>query len=260
MPHRYTTEQKEFIAANVKGRSAAELTELFNERFGINISKSAMRAYKTNHKLKSGFPPGKHEPSKELVEWRAFVAEHIKGKTTEEITELFNQHFGLNWTVEKMKGFKSRNHFDSGLTGQFEKGHVPFNKGMKGLCMGGKETQFKKGHRPKNYRPVGSERINVDGYIEIKIADPDKWKHKHVWIWEQANGPVPESHAVLFGDGDKMNVELNNLILVSRKQLAILNHMHLIKSDVELTKTAILIADLKNQTNKRKKEMRGKLG
>ena len=31
-----------------------------------------------------------------------------------------------------------------------------------------KATRFKKGDKPGNHRKVGSERITVDGYIEIK--------------------------------------------------------------------------------------------
>ena len=47
--------------------------------------------------------------------------------------------------------------------------------GKKGICADGCErTWFKKGHIPANYRPVGSERVNADGYIEVKVADPNK--------------------------------------------------------------------------------------
>ena len=32
-------------------------------------------------------------------------------------------------------------------------------------------SRFKKGNVPKCHRPVGSERVNVDGYVEVKVAD-----------------------------------------------------------------------------------------
>lgn len=254
MPYRYTSEQKKFIADNVKGRSTAELTELFNERFGLNITKTAMHSYKTNHKLKSGLPPGKHEPSRELQERRAFVAAHVEGRSNVELTELFNHHFGLNFTVKRMSTFKKNHGFTSGLTGHFEKGHIPFNKGMKGLNIGGKETQFKKGHTPLNYRPVGSERVSVDGYIEVKVADPNKWRLKHAVIWEEENGPVPKGHCLIFLDGNKLNVSLENLHLVTRKQLARLNQNHLISDIPELTKTGLIIADIYSKIGERKKK------
>lgn len=257
MPHRYTPDQKAFIAANAVGRSSAELTDLFNERFGLNITLTAMRSYKTNHNLISGLPPGKHEPSKELLEKKAFVAAHVKGRSNAELTEMFNKHFGLNFTIKQMMAFKKNHRFSSGLTGRFKKGHEPFNKGKKGLTFGGKETQFKKGHTPLNYRPVGSERVNVDGYVEIKTADPNKWRLKHRVVWEQANGPLPKGHAVIFGDGNRLNFELDNLILVSRKQLVRLNQNHLIADNAELTKTGLIIADIYSKIGERKKARKG---
>jgi len=52
---------------------------------------------------------------------------------------------------------------------------------------------------------------------------PTRYKHKHVWIWEQSNGPVPEGMAVVFIDADKQNCNLDNLMLVTRNELLLLN-------------------------------------
>lgn len=49
----------------------------------------------------------------------------------------------------------------------------------------------------------------------------------------------------MFGDGDKNNLNINNLILVSRKQLLGLNRYNLIQDDIEFTRTAINIVDLR---------------
>ena len=48
-----------------------------------------------------------------------------------------------------------------------------------------KKQHLKKGNRPHNYRPVGSERITVDGFIEIKVADPNKWDLKSRVIYQE---------------------------------------------------------------------------
>ena len=53
-------------------------------------------------------------------------------------------------------------------------------------------TSFKKGNRPKNYLPVGSESIDVDGYVKVKIQDPSKWELKHRIIWSERFGEVPD--------------------------------------------------------------------
>ena len=182
-----------------------------------------------------------------------FIKENYIGKGHEDMANILNTTFGTGYTKEQIKGCYGRFKLNSGLSGQYPKGNIPFNKGKKKYWTGGEETQFKKGATPINYRPVGSERINVEGYTEIKVADPHKWKAKHAVIWELINGPLPKGHCIIFGDGDKTNLDINNLICVSRKQLAVLNHMGLIQKDVELTKIGIAIADVSSKINERMK-------
>ena len=188
--------------------------------------------------------------SKEI---KAFIAENVEGRTIKELAALVNAEFGTDFTKSKMSMYKKNNKLKSGLRGHFKKGNVPFNKGMKGLTQGGEETQFKSGHRTWNYMPVGTERTNTDGYVEIKIADPNKWKGKHRIIWEETHGPGAKGHVVIFADGNQQNVVLDNLLLVSRAQLVRMNQKHLIKSDAELTKTGAIIADIYNNIGKRRK-------
>ena len=45
---------------------------------------------------------------------------------------------------------------------------------------------FAKGNVPPNHRPVGSERISKDGYIEVKVAEPNKWRLKQRVVYEEA--------------------------------------------------------------------------
>lgn len=69
---------------------------------------------------------------------------------------------------------------DRGIYMRFKKGHKTWNKGMKGVNFGGKETQFKKGSAPSNALPVGFVRTVQDGYLEIK-TEPGmrKWALLH---------------------------------------------------------------------------------
>jgi len=196
-------------------------------------------------------------------EHRSYIAANVKGTSYRELTEMFNKHFGLSVEVSSLMSFCFKNRLlnerDCRLnTGhiptQFKKGHVPYNKGKKGI--GGFEpTQFKKGMMPWNYKQVGTERINTEGYADIKIADPNKWKAKHIIIWEEVNGPVPDGHCLIFADGNKLNVSLDNLLLISRRELVMMNKHKLISSNPELTKTGVVVADihLKIAARKRKK-------
>ena len=128
---------------------------------------------------------------------------------------------------------------------------------MKGLNFGGKETQFKPGDMPWNYRPVGTERVSTDGYLEVKVADPKTWKAKHRIIWEEANGPIPKGHVVIFADGDRQNVALDNLLMISQRELSVLNTKGLITSDADLTKTGVIVANVMLKIGERKKEKSG---
>jgi hypothetical protein len=99
---------------------------------------------------------------------------------------------------------------------QFYKGHEPWNKGMKGLDIGGKESQFKKGHVPHNHKSVASERIDEDGYTYIKIADPRKWVLKHRYIYEQEHGTLEPHMIVTFRDKNISNFEIENLEAITK--------------------------------------------
>lgn len=80
----------------------------------------------------------------------------------------------------------------------------------------GKESQgrpFKKGHRPWNTLPVGAERVSSAGFVQVKVAQPNRWRPKHTLVWEKPHGPIPEGHKIEFIDGDRQNVCLENLKL-----------------------------------------------
>jgi hypothetical protein len=199
------------------------------------------------------------------IQW---LKDNIHGCHFRELTDKFNEHFGMNLKVSTMISLTDRHGLHNGIdcrlnTGyvptQFRKGHVPANKGKKGIG-GWEPTQFRKGNKPANWVPVGTERINVDGYTEIKIQDGKlnkNWKAKHVHIWENENGPVPESHVIIFGDGNKCNFDINNLILISRQQLSTLNKKHLIQKDADLTRSAIIIVDITHKITDRTKNKKG---
>jgi hypothetical protein len=72
-------------------------------------------------------------------------------------------------------------------------------------------------------------------------------------IWEKANGKVPKGHVVIFADGNIRNFNLDNLMLVSRAELGVMNRCCLISIHKELTRTGKTIADIKILAGKRKR-------
>lgn len=189
-------------------------------------------------------------------EEKEFLREFVDGHSHAEIRDAFENKFGWNITIGQVRSSIKRYGLKTGRTGYFQKGRVPHNKGKKmteEVYEKAKHTMFKKGQLPQNYRPVGSERINVDGYKEIKVEDPRKWKLKHVFVWEQHNGKVPKGHVVIFLDGNTLNTDISNLALISRNELLTLNRNNLHGKSQEITKTGINLARLINKTNEIKK-------
>ncbi len=202
-----------------------------------------------------GRPSG--SKNKVLHIWNDEEKEYLKKITSghhyAEIQKMINKKFDLNLTINQIKGAISRYKLNTGFTGHLPKGNIPHNKGMKGIyAKGSEKTWFKKGQIPFNHKPVGSERITKDGYIEIKIAESNKWRLKHLVIWEKKNGKVPKGYAIVFSDRDKTNLNIDNLILVTRHQLLIMNKNKLIYNDSELTKTGIVIASIQEKISKRR--------
>ncbi|MBS5783834.1 MAG: HNH endonuclease [Clostridium sp.] len=257
MAHKYTPEQRTFFRENISGFSYKEIQTMFADRFGFELTETAVKSYITNHKLKTGTY---RKYGREHIDW---LQENIQGTRFKDLTQMFNACFGFNIGVAAMISLCDRFGLHNGIdsrfnTGwkptQFKKGHVPANKGKKGISYPGCETtQFKKGNMPQTWKPVGTETVRGDGYTWVKIAEPNKWREKHRLIWEAANGPTPQNHAVIFADGDKQNNALENLILVSRAQLVRLNQNNLIAGDAELTKTGILVADVISKVAQRRR-------
>ena len=194
-------------------------------------------------------------------EQKEFIITNNYGKYSKELAEMFNQHFNTNITAKEIAYFRRNNKLKSGLTGQFKKGNVAHNKGKKQIeymsqesIERTKKTRFKKGNKPKNYRPIGSERITKDGYIEVKVADPNKWETKNKIIYKQYFGDIPEGHKIIYADGNKLNNDINNLILVSDNEELIMNRHKLRTENIELTKTGYLIAKVIDKTNMVKNE------
>ena len=187
-------------------------------------------------------------------EIRAFIEKNYKGNSPTVMTELVNKTFRTDYTKSQMRSYYKNHKLNSGVTGRFEKGHIPANKGRKGYCHPGSvKTQFKKGHIPVNHRSIGSERIDSkDGYILVKVAEPNTWKHKHRVLWEENNGPIPKGYVVIFKDGNKKNITLENLALVSRAEHLELTHSRLRSSNPELTQAGITVAKIRTIARQRK--------
>ncbi|UTC62567.1 HNH endonuclease [Treponema sp. OMZ 787] len=244
---------KTFIFENAKGKKNTELTELVNRIFGTSYTVKQIQSFKGFNKIKSGLV----QKFPDVI--ISFIKENVKGKSTSELTVLVNQTFSTAYTEAQIKTCKTNRSLSSGLTGYFPKGHIPHNKGLKGICSPGCEKGwFKKGNTPKNHRPVGSERIDTDGYVYIKIKEPRTWVLKHVHTYEKHKGPIPQGMIVTFKDGNKQNCNIENLLLMSRSESMIMTSFRLRSKNPELMGTGLLISKIILQKNKLKRNLGGK--
>lgn len=175
-----------------------------------------------------------------------FLKRFVFGHSYKEIQAEFLKKFDREITIEQVRAYIKNNHLTTGRSGHFPKGNVPHNKGKKGSCANGcDKTWFRKGNVPKNHREIGSERINRDGYIEIKVAEPNKWKLKHRFVWESANGKIPSNCIIIFKDNDRLNTDIENLMMITKAENAVMNKSGLSKYKSEFKETAVLVSDLK---------------
>ncbi|HFI0394850.1 TPA: HNH endonuclease signature motif containing protein [Streptococcus suis] len=170
-----------------------------------------------------------------------------EGRSAKEVAKAMNNQFGICLHANQVRNYRRNHGLNSGLTGHFEKGRIPHNKGKKYPGMYPNSGQFKKGSKPINWVPVGTVRYTTDGYPKIKIAEPNIWKQIHRKVWEEHHGPIPNGHSVVFLNGDKTNWDISNLACLSRSELVRMNHEQLFSSDVDLTKVGIGYTKLKNK-------------
>jgi phage protein len=194
----------------------------------------------------------KKAPRRYAKEELDYIRKIAPGRHYHEIVEMFNRKFEFQINAKKLK-YTLRNHgISTGLSGRFGKGITPHNKGKK-FPGTGNRTTFRKGATPHNKMEVGEDTVTTDGYVKTKIAEPDVWEYKHKLIWAEAHGPIPEKHSIIFADGNKLNLDIDNLLLVSKAELLMLNRRRLISEDSELTKTGLNVVKVMNKIYKIKK-------
>jgi len=187
---------------------------------------------------RTGRPPGAS------VTWQhcwseaeiAFLRAWRPHDTLPELTRRFNRQFGLALLVSTVEGACARYGIRAGWDGRIRPGNEPWNKGLKGHITGGRsaETRFQPGSKPQNLAPIGTRvKLSREGYWKVKVAEsqgPGRsrfgWVHEHRLIWEAAHGPQPPGTAIVFIDGDTDNLSLDNLVCVTRAELARLNQLN----------------------------------
>lgn len=260
MKFRYTSEHLDFLKVGYASMKVEDLTLVFNAKFGTSKSAMAIKTILTSRGIKCGRKHGERLITRSRLftpEQEEFLRVNYKAYAILELTVLFNEKFETTYTGQQIKTYLFNHGITSGRTGCFEKGSKPWNTGTKGLVKPN-SGNFKKGDVPINLKPIGHERVNKrdrDGFILIKIAEknpytgaPTRYKHKHVHVWKQASGSIPEGMVVAFKDGNQLNCDIDNLMLISRAELLRLNQYRYKKVPEELKPSVLAVAKLEVKT------------
>lgn len=243
MSFKYSELNLDFLRAGFPKLSVEDLTNKFNEKFGMSKTPGQIRSALKNNGIKCGRKSGElNKGSKKYTaQIREFIEVQYKTHSRTELANLVNTEFGTECTPAQIASYCKRVKIVSGRSGQFVDGDTPWNTNTKGL-MKPNAGSFKPGSKPSNQNDFGHERIcPKDHYILIKIDEINphtgfrgRYVHKHRWVWEQHYGKVPEGKIVSLIDGNKQNCDPSNLELIDRGILARFNKNQLSKAPCEI--------------------------
>lgn len=173
-----------------------------------------------------------------------FIKRNAKNSNYEDLKNDFNRCFDTDKTRNQIKGYCFRHKIDIGIKNEgtrFKKGRVNLNTG----------------------NPLGTESIDKHGQIVVKVRNDGKtyrknWKLKKVVVWEQHYGEKPKEMMVLCLDGNEMNLNISNLLVIETGENLWLHKTGYIDAEPEVIISALYYLRLKRQRVKREKELKNK--
>lgn len=170
------------------------------------------------------------------ISWSADELAWIEARRTlprAELHRAFIEAFGrADISKAALTSLCKRKGWLTGRTGRFHAGHVTHNKGQKGFCAPGSEKGWftpgvRRGVATRLYKPIGTERVSRDGYLERKVNDDmplqARWRAVHLINWESLHGRLPDGYCLKCLDGDKSNTDPANWAAIPRAMLPRLN-------------------------------------
>jgi transcriptional regulator with XRE-family HTH domain len=174
---------------------------------------------------------GKHVPRAQ-VRRRLIASLDLSEKEVERLEQLTQAAAPLRRGSPEYLAMLKRNGFKPGhATGpRFAKGHVPWTAGLKGIHLS-PATEFKPGHlggaAAQKLHPIGTVTIRRDHgrgrkrrWIKVRPHGPGVEAYIPLarYLYERQHGPIPPGFFVVHADGDQLNDDLKNLMLMTRQQ------------------------------------------
>lgn len=234
----FTVEMEEWLKQNynLEHKTVQELTDEFNATFGTNKTKSSIwhKAFRLTSQRLSDEPKTRLEYTPEMIERiKKIVPLWSYKKCAQMMSEEFNYKFTSSMIEHKANrlGVRKPNNGANNLD--------PRSTSI---------NWFMKGRPSLNTKPVGTETVMryKDGriFVVVKIGMPSEWEYKHRLVYKQHYGEIPDGYMINFADGNHLNFDPDNLILVSKGENIMLNKNKLRFNDKDLTKTGLTLSKL----------------
>lgn len=224
----------EWLKEHIDLPSFSVLRDEYNKEFGTNVTLSAIK----NHvHLKLGINKTRQTHRHYTDEQLEWLKENYSKLGCREACKQFNERFNESRTFSSMKNFGTNHNV------RVDADVATKNKLICGARKDGSKRELK---------PVGSTRLEC-GRLMIKTKEG--WKASGKAVWEEVNGKVPDGYTVTHLDGDTTNYSVDNLALVTIRQLGILSGCNLRSSNPEITKTAIIWSQLYDALGLKKNEV-----
>lgn len=190
--HNFSEEENLWLKENFGKFSSLFMYDIFREKFAVSLSDSSIR----KQILKLGIDTKRHVYTKEQND---FLKENVVYYTFPKLTEVFNKRFETNVSIVSVRG----------------------------QCISYLNARRGKNAFSASTLPLGTEKIK-NGMIYVKVSETpykrnDRWIPKHWLIYKEHNGEIPNNYRIIFLDGNKMNLDVENLYAIPNKIHTMLN-------------------------------------
>ena len=215
--HIWTREQIKYVKRIANGKPKKVILEKLNKKFNLSLTLSQLNNCMGTNNIKTNT---KHVWTDEQVEYLKKIAE---GTPRKDIVKKLNDKFDLSLTLIQVRDCMNNRNIRNNLDTRF--------------------SSEEGGNRCVQRKPVGCETKWDRGYVRVKLGE-NEWEFKQRYVWKQHYGEIPKDYSVIFLDGNLDNFDIDNLALVSRRELMRYNSMKLKSNDIEVNKTAVNLVKL----------------
>lgn len=218
----YTVEMMEFIKSGCKELNGKELADAFNREFGLNKSRNQIYSvvYHNGFERGENWKSGLRVVNREQLD---FIKTELQVSRIVDLPEKFQARFGVKITYKQLLNLIARYGFKSEIAWNLKQSDKKFE--------------------PANKLPVGAMRLK-NGYLQRKTAMPNVWEYESARVWRANGGVIPEGGKIYYKDGNRMNVDISNLLVMNKLEAAYFRRAYLKEVQEEFKDTFILMTKL----------------